>query len=84
MSFLLKKQSLFKLNDGQIRIRKQRLANLQVTTTDPFRRPVSPPQGGEGGAKKPEPPTPPVEDIFLNVGGSDILVDNLGNPIDVS
>jgi hypothetical protein len=83
MSFLLKKQSLLKLNDGQIKIRKQRLANLQVTTTDPFRRPVSPPQGG-GGAKKPEPPTPPVEDIFLNVGGSDILVDNEGNPIDVS
>ena len=83
MSSLLNKQSFLKLNDGQIRIRKQRLSNLQVTTTDPFRRPVSSPQGG-GGDKKPEPPPPPVEDIFLNVGGNDLLIDNNGNFIDVS
>jgi len=77
MSSLLNKQSFLKLNDGQIRIRKNRLANLEVTTTDPFKRPVPLPQGGEGGASK------PTKDIFLNVGGDNLLIDNEGNFIKV-
>ena len=82
MSFLLNKQSFLKVKDGQIRIRKNRLANLQVTTTDPFRKPTPFSEGG-GGDKKPPTPTPPVESILLNVGGDDLLIDNEGNFIKV-
>tara|TARA_R100001015_G_C4583754_1_gene139914 strand:- start:272 stop:514 length:243 start_codon:yes stop_codon:yes gene_type:complete len=79
MSFLLKKQSFLKVKDGLIKIRKQRLANLQITTTNPFRKPTPFSEGGGGGEK----PQPPVENILLNVGGDDLLVDNEGNFIKV-
>lgn len=78
MSHLLKKQSLFKVKDGELRMRKNRVSNLQVTTTNPFKRPVAPPQGGGGDTP------PPSEDILLNVGGDDLLIDNEGNYIQVS
>jgi hypothetical protein len=78
MSHLLSKQSLFKINDGEIRMRKNRISNLQVTTTDPFKRPTSPPSGGGGDTPSPS------EDVLLNVGGDDLLIDNEGNFIQVS
>ncbi len=78
MSHLLKKSSLFKVKDGEMRMRKNRISNLQVTTTDPFKRPTSTPSGGGGDTP------PPTEDVLLNVGGSDLLIDNESNFIQVS
>ncbi len=79
MSHLLGKSSLFKVKDGEIRMRKNRVSNLQVTTTDPFKRPTSTHSGGGGGGDTP----PPSEDVLLNVGGDDLLIDNEGNFIKV-
>ena len=77
MSHLLKKQSLFKVKDGELRMRRNRVSNLQVTTSDPFKRPISPPSGGGGDTPSPS------EDVLLNVGGDDLLIDNEGNFIQV-